>query len=1369
MISLPLPSGGYIKNIIHISDIHIRLGDRISSRYDEYNSVFENLYENIKNKCTNYTIIIITGDIFHNKNRIDNYGILLFNKLLGLLSQLSPVYIIQGNHDYQQHLSKNEPDILEASLEYIIKYNKNTYNNIFYLKETGHYVANNVGFGLVSIKDALKEGDTYGKTEELPLFPKIKIFPSTVNTYIALFHGQVIKTSIDNYKNIKSGYPLEWFNEYDFVMLGDIHLQQINDATIIINKEDKDDIKYSYEKNKTWAYSGSLIQQNYGETLYNHGYLEWDLENKLVKPHHIYNPYGYIKIQTLLELECLLINKNCPEFLYIRNNYSLEKDDIEKLLLKYNKKSSINFNHELITNNKNNKIKLETNNSINSTNSINSLIEYISSNITLDIDNYKNEWKEWINNPKKLLIENNIESLKDIIDTRNKQLIKYIDIYEHNIDIHNILHKTLTIDNIKWGWLLCFKDNNWFNFNTIDNNIAIINSPNGFGKSSFLEIVCLSLFGESIPSRYSRDYSSSIICQKIPNNEKAYTKIKIKINDKYYEIHRKFDYKFKDVNKIDNFYNELFYYDDDNIIKSLHKGKTSIQEWISKNIGTINTFLLSTMITQNTDNDFFGMKNTEQNNIIENSLNLESINNLSNIFKEIIKSYKFIKTNASSINNHIINKIDDSISLEFLEQNENELNIQNKEKETLINVINDLSNKITYNINDEDINKSINDIDNIIKDYSNKIKVSTNNKTIEKLYEEKGYIYSLITNHQLEAENIDDINIIKEEDHYNNILKEYQEHLNNKPKYTLNDLIELKETLNIINKKYVSFEKIKSLENKYYTTKPSIPLDKINSKLNDKNNKKLIENINNNDDYDIKILELKTEIDNFKKIIEDYNNINEEYIELLRNTIKKPHIDKEELESFIISYNKTLKNKNKLIEKISLNRNIINIKNNIDNYNIHINKYKDYHYNDDCWACKKQLWKKELDEIKIEKEKLEIEYNKYKVPKNINKILISDNEKLQYILDNELKYNNYLIYKKNWEDYDKWNIDILNIKERLDSININKKEELYDDLNKNYLLKELKEYLIVKENWEKYNKYLEIINILNKIPKDYNINNIDIDIEWFNILKNKEDKTNVCKDILNTLKSKKYLWIYNDILENINNYNYKSKLDYWKNIKIMKPILDEISLNKSNLDIIIKNINKLSQEYYKKKTIYENYINKKNELEVYIKFINNLDNKLKVLENILSKFANFRAWLYREKIIPKILHCTNSIISKISNRNLTLDANVNDDCIIQWYLNDGTNKPIIEKSSGFQKFIFGISIRIALSQLAGMKCNQLFIDEGFVACDAEHLTKVPDFLINLLEIYNSVVLVSHLDCIKEMNAIQINIKRKNDLSKIQFS
>jgi ABC-type Mn2+/Zn2+ transport system ATPase subunit len=96
----------------------------------------------------------------------------------------------------------------------------------------------------------------------------------------------------------------------------------------------------------------------------------------------------------------------------------------------------------------------------------------------------------------------------------------------------------------------------------------------------------------------------------------------------------------------------------------------------------------------------------------------------------------------------------------------------------------------------------------------------------------------------------------------------------------------------------------------------------------------------------------------------------------------------------------------------------------------------------------------------------------------------------------------------------------------------------------------------------------------------------------------------------------------------------------------------------------------------------------------------------------------------------------------------------------QWFVQDGVHKPIIEKTSGFQKFIIGLSMRIALTQLgiSKLKTSQLFIDEGFTSCDSENLEKIPEFLNNLINTsYKSIYIVSHLEELKSSFNSQIKI------------
>lgn len=45
------------------------------------------------------------------------------------------------------------------------------------------------------------------------------------------------------------------------------------------------------------AYSGSLIQQNYGESVTKHGFLLWDIEERAFEEFDIENNYGFYKFK----------------------------------------------------------------------------------------------------------------------------------------------------------------------------------------------------------------------------------------------------------------------------------------------------------------------------------------------------------------------------------------------------------------------------------------------------------------------------------------------------------------------------------------------------------------------------------------------------------------------------------------------------------------------------------------------------------------------------------------------------------------------------------------------------------------------------------------------------------------------------------------------------------------------------------------------------------------------------------------------------------------------------------------------------------------------------------------------------------------
>ena len=250
--------------IFHLSDLHIRNGDKQQSRYDEYKFVFDNTIISIKNKIDelqiqfNNYLIIITGDVFHHKHSIGNFGLLLYRTFIEQLTKIGKVIIFPGNHCFVQN-DVDMPSLLYSSSFQI--------DNLIVLNESKSFIINNIGFSYVAINTTLDIYRSSGRISNLPDFPKIV---EDVKYKIGLFHGTFAKAKLYNGEEIREEtkpYPLEWIKDcdFDYLLLGDIHKRQI----------------FNYKKT-ICGYAGSLIIQNYGEDIIDHGYLLWNLENKKI-------------------------------------------------------------------------------------------------------------------------------------------------------------------------------------------------------------------------------------------------------------------------------------------------------------------------------------------------------------------------------------------------------------------------------------------------------------------------------------------------------------------------------------------------------------------------------------------------------------------------------------------------------------------------------------------------------------------------------------------------------------------------------------------------------------------------------------------------------------------------------------------------------------------------------------------------------------------------------------------------------------------------------------------------------------------------------------------------------------------------------
>jgi DNA repair exonuclease SbcCD ATPase subunit len=676
---LPLPKAGTIRRICHISDIHIPPGtdtrDEKSNREDEFLKVFRKIKGYLLKLKADDMIICITGDIVHDNRKAGAACIKLFYSIVNDLSQVAPVYIIRGNHDYNQ-ASIQDQDILGSFMHAY----EGQISNIVYLDKTGIYNAANVSFGLVAIQDVLLPGGTSGCVTDIPDFPSTKDMPAE-NTKIALFHGDV-----------PGKHPVEWFGEgYKYILLGDLHRMQVHGAKCDSETAKMDEVALGVHMMNSftretkgqpiWAYPGSTIQQNYGEPIMGHGFLMWNLTNDMVNAYHVHNEYGFATYRADNNDKAWQLNITNPGVKNIEDNW-VNIDKMKELkwfpkLLRLRpmskKESQYITETEVVTEFAKHGLNIISYRS--SPGVVKSVNEHdIEEQLMQDQDadlhvynepkewcNYLEEnvpqdkvrfggWRTWFENPSALLLAlpkdiDNIltEDIGTEIKKRNKQIQAEIDTYKTTKDnaiasLHS--HHTFEVTYMNWAYILCYKEGH-FDFKDLKGQVCCIGGKNGFGKTSFLETICIALFGEGQPSRTSKHTSASIVCQQKPAGTRAFTTIMFKIDDIEYRLTRYFDTQLENkvqtrditlekVNKETGTY------------EPLHSGKVATNEWLSKHLGNIESYLTSCMITQGFDQDFFSKDANKQKEYLDKQLRLESSGKFKDVLKETANAYNII-------------------------------------------------------------------------------------------------------------------------------------------------------------------------------------------------------------------------------------------------------------------------------------------------------------------------------------------------------------------------------------------------------------------------------------------------------------------------------------------------------------------------------------------------------------------------------------------------------------------------------------------------------------------------------------------------------------------------------------------------------
>ena len=228
--------------------------------------------------------------------------------------------------------------------------------------------------------------------------------------------------------------------------------------------------------------------------------------------------------------------------------------------------------------------------------------------------------------------------------------------------------------------------------------------------------------------------------------------------------------------------------------------------------------------------------------------------------------------------------------------------------------------------------------------------------------------------------------------------------------------------------------------------------------------------------------------------------------------------------------------------------------------------------------------------------------------------------------------------------------------------------------------------------------------------------------------------------------------------------------EYYKNeeqIKINQSIKNQLRIAEKELkDAISKHDskNKELMEVFKKQTTLES---QKETIEERIKEVKDLEDKNKLYEYYLNSLGKDGVSLELiEKAIPMLEGEINNILSQIVEFGMELELegkNINANLVY------GDQKWSLELCSGMERFISGLAIRIALINVSNLPTpNFLVIDEGFGTLDNENLTSLYMLFAYLKTQFDFVMIISHIDSMRDVVDTLMEIKKENGFSRVKF-
>lgn len=607
--------------VLHVADVHIRTGLAGRARRADYLETIANLLELAKNVSP--VVSVIAGDVLHDRSALDPHAVHVFRTLIFGLADIAPVVVIQGNHDHHpQHACPDAPHDVLGELLALAQTDR-----VVYLKDSGHTVVAGIGFGVVTVHDSVPEGEARsGSAAPACEFPR----PAPGVPNVALYHGSIQGSKSDagardnSEAASRTGVPSAWFEGYDAVMLGDQHVQQIGNHVV-----HGEEMRLSDDPKKpTWAYPGSLVQQNHGESLWNHGAIVWDLEARTVRPVHVRCPTGFVTLKDASIMydgawQDVADHVADPDFPGTVEARFPKGEAEEAVRILEAAGVSVSKARKPVAQPK-------------------TMVEDRPPDAALD-------WRDCVREHMDLdaavaaasippLTEQGLSALAATRSARMEKLTQSMNagVPKHPAELRPV--------RLTWGGLLCYGEGNDVSFFG-DGGVVLVSAANGAGKTAFLEVFLLALFGDGFPSRNVAKESAAII--NVAGVE-GHAELEFKLGNDAYVISRRWSRSIKDATKA-----VCKAADIQGPGGTICKGKVAVDEWVKNNVCSATDFLSGPMLSQSGDNDVLSLNGKDMASLLERAYGLSGIDYLGELLGEATNAYKHIVTRADALLNGV--------------------------------------------------------------------------------------------------------------------------------------------------------------------------------------------------------------------------------------------------------------------------------------------------------------------------------------------------------------------------------------------------------------------------------------------------------------------------------------------------------------------------------------------------------------------------------------------------------------------------------------------------------------------------------------------------------------------------------------------